>query len=137
MELSGRVLVVGPEVEAPLVFTDHPLSFWGGYDPATGTVVDRHHPLFGVPCAGRVLALPGGRGSSTASGILLESVRAQTAPAALIVSRLDPILVLGLVLAEEVYAKTRLLVQLSPEDFERLRGGVRVAVDAAGRVRVW
>ena len=35
------------------------LSFWGGVDAVSGTVIDRHHPLCGESVAGKVLALPG------------------------------------------------------------------------------
>jgi predicted aconitase with swiveling domain len=134
MELTGEVLVKGPAITAPLVYTDTPLSFWGGYDAHQGRVVDRHHPLYGTLCAGTVLALPGGRGSSTASGVLLESIRAETAPGAILVSRLDPILVLGLVVAEETYGRTRTLVRLEPDDFQKLQGFSAATVTPEGRI---
>ena len=41
------------------------LSFWGGYDFHTGEIIDRHHPLAGVRAAGRILAVPFSKGSST------------------------------------------------------------------------
>jgi predicted aconitase with swiveling domain len=44
--------------------TSAALSFWGGYDFHTGEIIDRHHPLAGVRAAGRVLAVPCGKGSS-------------------------------------------------------------------------
>ena len=30
-----------------------PLSFWGGYDAATGRIIDRWHPDHGSNCAGK------------------------------------------------------------------------------------
>ena len=36
------------QIEA--LVTHQPLSFWGGYDFKTGTIIDKHHPLAGV-CA--------------------------------------------------------------------------------------
>jgi predicted aconitase with swiveling domain len=136
MELKGDILMTGPEVSGPLVYTEEPLSFWGGYDPATGQVVDRHHPLFGVVLAGKILAIPGGRGSSTASGVLLEAVRVGKAPAAFVVTRLDPILILGLVLAEELYQRPLLMVRIDPTDFSRLSTTVSATVYADGRLTV-
>ncbi len=35
-----------------------PLSLWGGLDPASGRVIDRHHPLFGEFVGDRVLSFP-------------------------------------------------------------------------------
>jgi len=131
---QGRVVVAGPPVQAPLLYTTHPLSFWGGFDPATGRIIDRQHPLCGAHSTGAVLALPAGRGSSTGSAVLLEAVRAGTAPAALIVARLDPILALGLLVAEELYQTTRMLIVLDPEDFARLAHCEAVRIEPTGWV---
>lgn len=38
-----RVLVDGA-AQGELLHADTGLSFWGGVDPATGRVIDRHHP---------------------------------------------------------------------------------------------
>ncbi len=71
----GAPIVAG-SAEGEALVTDEPLSFWGGYDFKTGEIIDRHHPLAGVRAAGRVLALPFSRGSSTTTAVLLEAVRA-------------------------------------------------------------
>ena len=55
---------------------DEPLSFWGGLDPATGALIDTHHPQRGATVAGRVLVMPSGRGSSSSSYVLAEAIRA-------------------------------------------------------------
>ena len=54
--------------DGPVLFSDEPLSFWGGVDPATGRIIDVHHPLQGRVIAGRVLMMPSTRGSCTGSG---------------------------------------------------------------------
>lgn len=79
-----------------------PISFWGGVDPATGTIIDARHPDRGRNIAGTVLALPGTIGSSSASAVLLELVHAGRAPAALLLDQPDAILLLGLVVAREM-----------------------------------
>ena len=40
---GGATLVPGAAAGAPLLL-DEPLSFWGGLDPAVGTIIDRRHP---------------------------------------------------------------------------------------------
>ena len=77
----GRALVAG-EASGLVLASAEPLSFWGGYDARTGEIIDRRHPLSGQMAAGRVLAVPFTRGSSTTAQVLLEAVRAGTAPAA-------------------------------------------------------
>jgi predicted aconitase with swiveling domain len=80
-----------------------PLSLWGGLDPATGTIIDPHHPQRGHRIGGRVLVMPGGRGSSSSASVLAEAARAGTAPAAIVLREPDLILAIGATVAEELY----------------------------------
>lgn len=82
---------------------DQPLSFWGGVDPATGMIIDSAHPQLGVAITGRILLMPSGRGSSSASSVLAECIRAGTAPAGIILGESDPIVALGALVARELY----------------------------------
>lgn len=113
-----------------------PLSFWGGVDPATGEVIDRRHHLLGEIVAGRVLALPGSRGSSTTSNVLLEAIRAGTAPAAIITLGVDPMLALGSVVAEELYGRSVPVVALEENDYALLRDGDRLAIYPDGTIEL-
>jgi predicted aconitase with swiveling domain len=99
---EARTLVAGTAEGEVLVLVE-PLSFWGGIDPATGAIVDVHHPQAGANVAGRVLVMPGGRGSSSSSSVFAEAVRAGTAPAAVVLREPDPILALGAIVARELY----------------------------------
>ena len=100
--LAARCLVEG-EAEGALAVWPAPLSFWGGFDAASGRVIDRTHPAFGACVAGRLLEMPAGRGSSSASSVLAEAIRRGTAPAAIILARVDPILVVGALVAQRLY----------------------------------
>lgn len=84
---------------------DEPLSWWGGIDPATGAVIDHSHPQLGACTAGRILILSSGRGSSGGSAVLAESIRLGTGPAGLILQAVDPILVVGVMVAAELYPR--------------------------------
>ena len=136
MDVMGAVLAEGPEASGEWIKSVVPLSLWGGLDPSSGRVVDRHHPLYGRVVTGAVLALPGGRGSSTASAVWLEAVRRNTAPAALILGRTDPILVLGAVVSSLLYADQRLIVRIAPSDFERMPDSGVAVVHPTGRIDV-
>lgn len=102
---EARTLVPGTGRGEALVL-EQPLSFWGGVDPTTGEVVDVRHPQRGANVAGRVLVMRSGRGSSSSSSVLAESVRAGTAPAAIVLAEADPILALGAIVARELYGRT-------------------------------
>ncbi len=123
--------IVRGEATGQVVLTAEPLSFWGGFDPVTGEVTDRRHQLSGVCLAGRVLAMPHGRGSCSASGVLLEAICNGVAPVAILTSRIDPIVSLGAILAEELYARVVPVAVLTAGDFDRLQGGdhLRVSLD--------
>jgi predicted aconitase with swiveling domain len=129
--VRGRAVVEGAAAGRALVSTE-PLSFGGGYDQRTGEIIDRRHPLSGQIAAGRVLAVPAARGSSTGTAVLLESVRAGTAPAALITCGPDRYLALAAIVAEELYGVRLPVVALQAADFDRLRSGEHIAVGPEG-----
>jgi cis-L-3-hydroxyproline dehydratase len=113
-----------------------PLSFWGGYDQATGEVIDRRHPLSGQNAAGRVLGVPGSRGSSTTTAVLLEAVRRGTAPAAILNRGTDAFLALASIVADELYQRTLPVVALSAEDFAGLSTGSWIRIEPDGTIEV-
>lgn len=130
---QARVLVAGAGRGKVLRLAE-PLSLWGGLDPATGEIIDRRHPSSGAIVSGRVMVLPAGRGSSSASSILLEAVRQGTAPAAILTAIPDPILALGAAVAREMYEKAPPVLVLPMEAYEALQDGVEVQVTDNGRV---
>jgi predicted aconitase with swiveling domain len=79
---------------------------------------------------------PTGKGSSTSSTILMESVRAGTAPAAIINVTADPILALGAIVADELYGRVVPIVTLSQEDFDAIREGDELTVERDGSIRL-
>ncbi|HET7236680.1 MAG TPA: DUF126 domain-containing protein [Actinomycetota bacterium] len=99
---AARTLVAG-EATGDVLVLDEPLSFWGGIDPGSGEIIDVHHPQRGANVAGRVLVMPGGRGSSSSSSVFAEAIRAGTAPAAIVLLEPDPIVALGAIVARELY----------------------------------
>lgn len=116
---TGRALVAGSATAVPLILTE-PLSLWGGLDPHTGKIIDQRHSAVGQCVTGRVLVLPAGRGSSSASSVLLEAVRAGTAPAAIVTAVVDGILALGAVVAQEIYGAALPVVALPPASYAEL-----------------
>ena len=131
--IQGQV-IRGGSAEGELLVSHEPLSFWGGYDHHTGEIIDRRHPLSGMSAAGRILAVPFTRGSSTTTAVLLEAVRAGTAPAAILTTGVDSFLALASIVADELYAKSFPLIALAPADFARLRTGDRVQIGQDGKI---
>ena len=119
--LAGRCLVEGT-AQGELLFADTGLSFWGGVDPFSGEVIDRHHPLSGQCIAGRVLAIPSGRGSCTGSSVMMELISNGHAPAALVLAEADEILTLGVLVAQTLFGRSLPVLCIGREAFAGLRG---------------
>ena len=100
--VAGSCLVSG-SATGRVLHSDVPLSFWGGVDPSNGMVIDEHHPLHGENLTGRIVVIPGGRGSCGGSATIFEMLLNGTAPAGLVFSQPETILTLGVVIAEEMF----------------------------------
>lgn len=132
--IAGRVIVPG-RAAGPVLWSDEPLSFWGGYDQATGEIIDRRHPLSGRNAAGQVLVIPASRGSSTTSAVLLESALSGQAPAAIVTAGPDRFLALASIVAEEMFGKPVPMVAVSEADFRALAAVGRAELPGDGTVR--
>jgi predicted aconitase with swiveling domain len=122
--------VVSGRAAGVVLKSDRSISFWGGVDPRTGRIVDPRHDLFGQSVAGRVLAFPVGKGSSTGSLILLELARVGLAPAAIVNVRCEPILATGPIVIKHFYGGQIPVMTLAAADFARLETGQQACVDA-------
>lgn len=116
-DVTGRALVLAEG-----------LSLWGGMDPATGELIDAHHPQRGANLAGRVVVMPSGRGSSSSASVLAEAVRAGTAPAAILIGEPDFILAIGSAVAEELYGARVPIVVVSAEELDAIDDGQELKV---------
>ncbi|WP_065373391.1 aconitase X [Ensifer adhaerens] len=117
--ISARSILAG-SADGPVIATEEALSFWGGVDPATGGVIDVHHPLHGLCLTGGILMMPSSRGSCTGSGVLLDMALTGRAPAALVFSEAEDVLTLGALIAAEMFGKSLPVLRLSREAFKTL-----------------
>lgn len=131
--LQGNAIIRG-EARGQALVSHEPLSFWGGYDWRTGEIIDRRHPLSGTMAKDKILAVPFTRGSSTTTAVLLEAIRAHTAPAAILTTDTDFFFALASVVAEELYNSPLPLVALAERDFAKLRTDDQIVVKENGQV---
>ncbi|MFN8591372.1 MAG: DUF126 domain-containing protein [Thermomicrobiales bacterium] len=134
-EIRGQV-IVPRQVQGTVLAADVPLSFWGGYDPDTGAIIDQRHPLAGEMATGCVLVIPGGRGSCSGSGVLFEAIRNGTAPAAIVMSQIDPIIGLGAVLGDELFDTAPAVIVIDEQERRRIATGDMIQIDASGAITV-
>jgi predicted aconitase with swiveling domain len=133
LTLYGKVIIRG-EARGKALVSHEPLSFWGGYDWKTGEIIDRRHTLSGSIAKDKILVVPFTRGSSTTTAVLLEAIRAKTAPAALITTDTDFFFALASVVAEELYHSSLPLVALTESDFAQLKTDDEIIIKNNGEV---
>lgn len=110
--MHARTILTG-SAEGPILACDEALSFWGGVDPASGKVIDVHHPLHGRTISGAILMLPSTRGSCTGSGVLLDLALSGRAPAALVFSEPEDVATLGALVAAGMFGRELPVLRLS------------------------
>jgi len=135
LTIQGKPFIPGSAKGIALV-SHEPLSFWGGYDWKSGEIIDRRHPLSGSIAKGKILAIPFTRGSSTTTAVLIEAIRAGTAPSAIITTAKDFFFALASVVADELYATPLPLVAVTEYDFARLQTGDEIRIDNNGVITI-
>jgi len=134
--LQGKVIIAG-EAHGRALVSHEPLSFWGGYDWKTGEIIDRRHILSGSIAKDKILAVPFTRGSSTTTAVLLEAIRARTAPAAIITTDTDFFFALASVVADELYNSPLPLIALAEKHFSQLKTDDEIQITNDGSVIIF
>jgi len=128
--MSARSLVHG-RIAGPVFKLDDPLSFWGGFDSASGKVIDRFHPQHGACLSGSILFMERGRGSSSGASVLAEAIRLGTAPAAIILLDADAIIATGALVAQMLYGIDCPVAAIGDEaEWQRLSALPRLDIEA-------
>ena len=120
--------------QGSVLLLDEPLSFWGAFDPRTGTIIDIHHPQRGQSLKGKILMMLESRGSGSAPGGLAEAIRLGTAPAGIILVQADINLAIGAAVAETLYGKSCPILAVSPQDFLELSKAAYLHISHDGTV---
>jgi predicted aconitase with swiveling domain len=118
--MEGRWLLEGSATGQALVL-EEPLSFWGGLDPSTGRIVEANHPQRGESVTGRILVMPSGRGSSSSATVLAEAIRFGTGPAGIVLGEPDDVIVIGALVAAELYGTAIPMIVASPTAIGTIR----------------
>jgi uncharacterized protein len=124
LEIRGRGIVPG-RAEGEALVSHETISGWGGIDPATGTIIERRHELFGVCFTGKVLVFPGAKGSSGWSGFFQATRLLGTAPLAMVFTTLSAKSALG-----AVVTRVPTVSDLDEDPVTLINTGDRVLVDA-------
>lgn len=111
----------------PILLLDEPISFWGGVDHL-GMIVDRTHPQYGQNVAGTVLAMTTSRGSSSGSFCLMELMRTDLAPAAIVLTEPDGVTCTGVLVGTETFGIHLPVIQITGAQLTSLVSGTNAQV---------
>ena len=131
MKIRGHVIAKG-RATGPALISKEAISFLGGVDPGTGTVIEKGHPLYGRSVKGTVLVFPGGKGSTVGSYVIYQLKKNGVAPAAMINVRAEPIVAVGAIISG-----IPMVDRLERDPVEFIKDGEPVTVDGtAGEIEV-
>ncbi len=122
MLIRGRGIAKGTG-SGEILRSPSPISFLSGVDPATGIIVEKGHPLEGLPVTGRVLVFPYGKGSTVGSYVLYALSRGGYGPAAMIAADAEPIIAVGAIISGIP------LVDHPEIPISRMKNGILTTVD--------
>lgn len=114
-KIKGRGVIQG-YAEGKALVSKQAFMFAHGVEPTTGKIIDSHSDISGENIKGKVLLFPFGKGSTTGSAWLLETIRRGNGPLAVINAESEPIIATALLMARLLYGITIPLVDRLEED---------------------
>lgn len=92
MELRGRT-INGGDAESEAIVLKTPFNFTTDFDPRTGTLGIKGHPLYGKKIGNKILVIPAAKGAVTAAITIYHAKKLGNAPVAILCRKADPITV--------------------------------------------
>ena len=92
MELRGRT-INGGDAESEAIVLETPFNFTTDFDPRTGTLGIKGHPLYGKKIGNKILVIPAAKGAVTAAITVYHAKKMGNAPVAILCRKADPITV--------------------------------------------
>ena len=133
--IEGRVLIPGQARGRALVLEDT-LSFWGGFNPANGEIIDVHHPQYRQRVGGSILFIPQSRGSAGTPGGIAETLRNGSGPLAFVLGESDVNIGVGVLVANRLYRLDIPVLEISPAQMRQVESGDRIEIDHRGLISI-
>lgn len=134
-DIEGRVLIAGYADGAALVLDDT-LSFWGGFNPVNGEIVDVHHPQYQQLVGGKILCIPQSKGSAGTPGGIAETLRNGSGPLAFVLGEPDVNISIGTLVANRLYDMNIPVLEISRQQMKQIKTGEAISIDRNGRLSV-
>ncbi|MDD5172460.1 MAG: DUF126 domain-containing protein [Candidatus ainarchaeum sp.] len=131
MMIKARSISRGTASGEALISTAS-IGFLGGVNPETGIVMEKGHPLEGKNISGKVLIFPHGKGSTVGSYVMLQLVKNNKAPAAIINTSAEPIIAVGAIIS-----KIPMVDKAEKDIYKLVKDGQKLEVDGTkGMIKI-
>ena len=133
--IEARVLIAGSADGLALVLDDT-LSFWGGFNPVNGEIIDVHHPQYRQMVEGKILCIPQSKGSAGTPGGIAETLRNGSGPLAFLLGEPDVNISVGTLVANRLYDMNIPVLEISLEQMRQIKTGEALSIDQNGTISV-
>ena len=133
--IQGRVLVPG-QASGPALVLDETLSFWGGFNPVNGEIIDIHHPQYQARVGQCILFVPQSRGSAGTPGAIAETLRNGSGPAAFVLANADLNISVGVMVANRLYQLNVPVIEIALSQFAQIENESNIHVDEGGLIEI-
>ena len=133
--IKARILIPG-RATGPAMVLDDTLSFWGGFNPVNGEIIDVHHPQFQQRVGGSILFIPQSRGSAGTPGGIAETLRNGSGPLAFVLGEPDVNIGVGALVANRLYALEIPVLEIPLAAMAQIRTGDQLTIDQQGVISI-
>jgi len=133
--VQGRVLVSGLASGSAMIL-DETLSFWGGFNPINGEIIDVHHPQYKQRVSQSILCISQSRGSAGTPAAIAETLRNGSGPAAFVLAKADINIAVGVMVANRLYGLNVPVIEISLFQMAQIDNGSNVQVNEDGSITV-
>ncbi len=131
--IQGKVLVPG-RANGPALVLDETLSFWGGFNPVNGEIIDIHHPQYQAAVGQTVLFIPQSRGSAGTPGAIAETLRNGSGPAAFVLASTDLNISIGVMVANRLYQLNVPVIEIALSQFAQIDNESNIQIGEDGLI---
>jgi len=135
VNIEARVLIAGSAGGSALVLDDT-LSFWGGFNPVNGEIIDVHHPQYRQLVGAKILCIPQSKGSAGTPGGIAETLRNGSGPLAFVLGEPDVNISIGTLVANRLYDLNIPVLEISLEQMGQIKTGEAISIDQNGTISV-
>jgi len=134
-QIKATVLIAG-RARGEAMLLEDTLSFWGGFDPQDGRIIDVHHPQYRQQVGDKILFVPRSRGSAGTPAGIAETLRNGSGPLALVLGERDVNIGVGVQVANRLYRLEIPVLMINEAEMGSIESGCRIEIQTDGNMTI-